>query len=261
MQITSTRNPLVKYVRSLERTREREREGVFLAEGVRLVSEAVATEQQPTLVLYSADRLASSQRGEELMAALPEWASRLYEVSEPVLTAAAPTEHPAGILAVLRKTVPPPLNPSLGFGLILDGLADPGNAGTILRTADAAGAGYAVTLPGSIDLYNPKVVRAGMGAHFRLPLYRDVPFVDLAAALPDVALVALEAAAPASVYTFAWPRHGALVVGSEARGLSPRVANAVRYHVRIPMRNGVESLNAAVAAAIALYSALGSSIE
>jgi TrmH family RNA methyltransferase len=100
-----------------------------------------------------------------------------------------------------------------------------------------------------------------MGAHFRLPIYRAVPIVRLLAELPETSLVALDASAASTVYDYNWPGRTALVIGSEAHGLSPEVAESAAERVRIPMRSGVESLNAAVAASIALYAALGPEIS
>jgi TrmH family RNA methyltransferase len=147
------------------------------------------------------------------------------------------------------------------LGIILDRLADPGNAGTILRTADAAGVGYVVSLPGTVDLFSPKVVRAGMGAHFRVPLYADMSSDDVGSALPNLTWITTDAHSGASIYNYTWPAHAALVIGSEAHGLSAEVESIAHHSIRIPMRPGVESLNAAVAAAITIYSALGPEIE
>jgi RNA methyltransferase, TrmH family len=178
-----------------------------------------------------------------------------------VLAAVSQTETPPGVLAVLRGPEAAPLSTHGGdaFGLVLDRLGDPGNAGSILRTADAAGTGYVVATPDTVDLYAPKVVRAGMGAHFRLPLYQGVSWDELAVALPGTDLVATKPNAGDSVFNFRWPPRAALIVGSEAHGLSAPL-DRVAHWVHIPMRQGVESLNASVAASIAIYAALGSSI-
>ena len=260
--ITSTHNPVVKYVRSLERAQTRKTEGVYLIEGVRLVREALAHRQEATLVLYDPDLLSRSTSGSLLLTELPTWAERSYHVDERVLAAAAQTETPAGVVAVLRRRQPEPLarHAHDRFGLILDRLSDPGNGGTILRTSNAAGVGYVVSLAGSVDLFSPKVVRAGMGAHFRLALYPGVGWDEIGATLPDVTLVGIDARGPESIYGFDWPERTGLVVGSEAHGLSTEAETQVAHRVRIPMRSGVESLNAATAASIVIYAALGPSI-
>lgn len=262
MRLTSTQNPVVKYVRSLGRTSVRREERSYLIEGVRLVSEAIAGDLQATLVLYDPDLLKRSAAGSSILEKLPTWSERSYQVDERVLSAAAQTEHPGGIVAVLPMAAPPPLVAHAGdrFGLILDRLADPGNAGTILRTAAAAGVDYVIATPGSVDLFAPKVVRAGMGAHFRLPLYTDLGLEDIRATIP-VPLIAGVVEGGVSIYDFRWPARAALIIGSEAHGLSPSARADVTYHIRIPMRGGVESLNAAVAASILIYAALGPQIQ
>jgi TrmH family RNA methyltransferase len=259
VRLTSTRNPVVTYVRALHRAPVRCQERAYLAEGVRLVAEAQATSQDALIALYDPELLNRSTAGSLLLQRIPRWAERYYEVAEHVLAAAAQTESPAGVLAVLRVPEPPQLatHAEDHFGLVLDGIADPGNAGTILRTADAAGVGYIVSAPNTVDLYAPKVVRAGMGAHFRLPLYPHVAWDDICRALPNANFVAAEAGTGESVFRYEWPGRSVLVIGSEAHGLSREATAAVSEHIHIPMRPGVESLNASVAASIAIYAALG----
>jgi TrmH family RNA methyltransferase len=263
VRISSPHNQVVKFVGSLDRARERREAGAYLAEGVRLVTEALRSGQTASIVLYNPELLNRSASGSFLVSEIPGWAQSSYEVDHRVLSAAARTESPAGVLAVLRFPEPAPLasHASDPFGLVLDGLSDPGNAGTILRTADAAGAGFVVALSGSVDLFSPKVVRAGMGAHFRLPLYQDVSWIGLDSALPERALVVAEVEGGTDLYSFRWPECASLVVGSEAHGLSPDASSRADHAVHIPMRLGVESLNASVAASIMIYSALGPSLR
>lgn len=263
MRLTSTHNPVVKYVRSLERTSVRREERSYLIEGVRLVSEAIATGHPGSISLYDPALLKRSAAGSLLLDRLPGWAERSYEVDERVLAAAAQTEHPAGVVAVVAIPKPSPLagHAHDRFGIILDRLGDPGNVGTILRTADAAGVGYVITLPDTVDVFSPKVVRAGMGAHFRLPLYVDLSLAEIRQHLPAVSLVASDVTGGADLYAFDWPAWAALIVGSEARGISAEIEDDVSFRVHIPMRSGVESLNAAVAASIIIYTALGPNIK
>lgn len=263
MRITSTQNPTVKFVRSLERARVRREEGLYLAEGVRLVTEAVDTHQPAPLVLYDPDLLTRSQAGSRLLSRLPNWAQTMHEVDARVLAAASQTEHPGGVLAVLRR---PPQNnlaacAAASFGVVLDGIADPGNAGTILRTCAAAAVSYLVATPGSVDLFSPKVVRAAMGAHFRLRLFESVPWDDLRAALRSVTFVGTDVEQGTNLYQFRWPHHVALVTGSEAEGVTPQGRLHCAARVRIPMATGVESLNVSVATAIIIYHALGPTLH
>jgi TrmH family RNA methyltransferase len=261
--ISSPHNPVVKYVRSLERARVRREEKAYIAEGVRLVREALATGQRARIVLYDPALLSRSAAGTELLTSVSGWAERAYEVAERVLSAVAWTESPAGVVAVLALPVQADLSlhEADPFGVLLDGLADPGNAGTILRTADAAGVSYVCALPGTVDLFAPKVVRAGMGAHFRVPLYQDVDWQHVDAALSGVTIVTTSVRAGESVFDARWPERYALVIGSEAHGLSEESRVRAAMQVHIPMREGVESLNASVAASIAIYAARGRQIR
>lgn len=262
-RISSPHNPLIKYVRSLERARVRREEGVYLAEGVRLVGEAMRTGQTASLVLYDPESLGRSEAGSTLAGAIPGWVAQCYEVDARTMRAAAQTETPAGVLAVLALPRQEPLasHRQDRFGLILDRLADPGNAGTILRTADAAGVDYVVTSPESVDLFAPKVVRAGMGAHFRLPLYWGMAWETIASTLAGVEIVVMDVVGGESVFHYRWSRRTALVVGSEAHGLSEEARARASARIHIPMRRGVESLNASVAASIAIYSARGRDLD
>jgi RNA methyltransferase, TrmH family len=260
VRLTSTHNPVIKYVRSLERAAVRRENGVYLAEGARLLREALTTGQTATLVLYDPEILQRTSEGARLLADLVAWAEESYEVDPHALKAAAQTDSPAGALAVLKLPAAPPLDTQqeAGFGVILDSVSDPGNAGTIARTAMAAGADYLVSTANSVDLFAPKVVRAGMGAHFRLPVYVRVSWDEIRRSLGGTTFVAASAHAAHSMYRFEWPVCSALVVGSEAHGLSPEAASTVHVRVRVPMRPGVESLNASIAAGILIYAARSS---
>lgn len=262
-RISSPQNPMVKRLRALERGRERREHGLYVAEGVRLVGEALTTGQAVEAVLYDSAALSRSEAGVALLAALPGWADDVYEADARVLAAAAQTDTPAGIVAALRFPSHAPLQSHRTdrLGIILDRLADPGNAGTIVRTAAAAGAGYVVTTPGSVDLFAPKVVRAGMGAHFRLPLYESIPWDQIDEDLTGVALVVADKEGGTSAFDVTWPPTAALVVGGEAHGLSEEARSRAESTVYIPMHAGVESLNASVAASIIMYLALGPSID
>jgi TrmH family RNA methyltransferase len=174
------------------------------------------------------------------------------------MVAAAQTEAPAGVIAALELPHPEALSTHSGdrLGLILDRVGDPGNLGTMLRTADALGVRYAATLPGTVDLFSPKVVRAGMGAHFRLDLYQHADWDEVRRQLENVCVLAAASKAGELLPDVEWPERIALVIGSEAHGLSKEIEATVNRRVRVPMRAGVESLNAAVAASIIMYAAI-----
>jgi TrmH family RNA methyltransferase len=249
--ITSTTNPKIKFVRALQAKRaDRESEGLFVVEGVRLVEEALQAAAKPDLVLYT------PHPDPRVEAAVQELASRgaqVEAVSPAVLAAASDTQNPQGLLAVVPMPALP-LPAALTLALVLDGLGDPGNLGAILRAASAAGVQAVFLAPGTVDPYNPKVVRAAMGAHFHLPLV-STGWDDLARQLAGLDLWLAEARAGTAYSSVDWRRPSALIIGSEAAGPSTPARRLAANQVHIPMPGPAESLNAAIAAAVILFEA------
>jgi TrmH family RNA methyltransferase len=266
--ITSAENPHVRLARSLLDAAGRRRQGAFLVEGTRLV-EAAASSGTPRLVLHSERYGRSDGRERGLLRQLRGMGVPVRTVAERVLAHATDTVTPQGIVAV----VPIPGGPSGSSGaaqpapsgtapvaadlvLILDAVGDPGNAGTLLRSAAGAGASRVVATRGTVDLYAPKVVRAGAGAHFYVDLATGVAWDDVAAALPPgVQVVVADAGAARAYWDVDWRRPSALVVGSEPHGVSEAARDRADVTVAIPIRD-VESLNAGVAGSVMLFEAL-----
>jgi RNA methyltransferase, TrmH family len=170
------------------------------------------------------------------------------------VAAAADTRQPQGVVAVFAW---PELPPRPGLRLVLDGIQDPGNVGTLLRSAEAAGVGLAICAPGSADPYSPKVLRAAMGAHFSLPLRVDADWEQIADELAACPLVyAAEADASMPYYAADWRQPAALIIGGEARGVSAEGQALASHLISIPMLGRAESLNAGVAGSILLFEAL-----
>ena len=247
--ITSVQNPKIKWVRSLQaNSRLRREEGVFVVEGVRLVEEAFSGGWEARLVLYAADL---SPRGRLVLEGFAGRDVPLEEVSPQVMRAASDTEAPQSLLAVLtQRTLPVPQALNLVF--IPDAVRDPGNLGTMLRTACAAGVQAVFLPPGSVDALAPKVLRAGMGAHFRLPML-SLSWEEIGKTLEPlkVYLAAAGAGAPYWAADFFSPL--ALIIGGEAEGAGPQAQHLADASVHIPMPGGGESLNAAAAGAVLLY--------
>jgi TrmH family RNA methyltransferase len=246
-------------IRDLRRRRGRERRGLALAEGVRLVEEAVTAGMSIRGAAVS-PVLESTTRGKTLKAALEKRGIRLEEVTDSDLDALADTEHPQGVLAVIepRRWTLDDIRVVPGVTvLVLDGVQDPGNVGTMLRTALGFGATGVVALKGTADLTNPKVIRAGMGASFRLPSVAAAPDVFVAWAHLQRAQIWVADAGGENVDQLsrrsAERPPVALVVGNEGAGASPQLRMAADRRIAIPLAPGVESLNAAVAAGILLY--------
>ena len=249
--ITSTANDSVKYVRKLQnQKRVRHDDQRLVLEGVRLVEEVVRASLVPTLVFYT-ETLADEGRGKALLVTLRALGAPCTVVSASVMAHCSDTVTPQGILAVIPFPEPPPPYPAT-FVLIADRLRDPGNLGTLLRTALAAGVERVLLAPGTVDFSNPKVVRSAMGAHLWLPIH-DADWDAIAEAVAGCQ-VWLAAAGGAIRYTEVdWTRPVALVVGSEAHGAGDRARSLAHGRVSIPIRPVVESLNAAVAATVILF--------
>jgi TrmH family RNA methyltransferase len=251
--ITSVHNPKVQAIRKLQtQSRTRREEGKFVIEGVRLAEEALGSSWQVQEVWFT-DQL--DERGKPVLDGFAARGVPVEQVAQPVMKAVSETETPQGILVVLRlQTLPIPQNPN--FILVLDGVRDPGNLGTILRTAAAAGVQAVLLAPGCADAFAPKVIRSGMGAHFRLPIlhpgWEDIhrilktPGRNLRVYLAD--------STGGSAYTqvdFKSPM--ALIVGGEAGGSGSDAALLADEKVHIPMPGGSESLNVGIAASILIF--------
>lgn len=249
--ITSAHNPKIQLVRALlARRQEREQTGAFVVEGVRLCEEAAAAGWAPKLVLHAAGL---SARGQALLPAFQAQGAEVEEVPASLLESVAGTQTPQGILAVL-PIQPLPIPPEIDFLLVADRISDPGNLGTLLRTAAAAGTGAVALAPGTVDAFAPKVVRAGMGAHFRLPV-RILSWEEIAALCQEMKLKVYVAEAEQGIPAWSLDLRQplALVVGGEAEGAGPEALDLADGLVTIPMPGKSESLNAAVAAGILLF--------
>lgn len=249
--ITSSTNPKVKYVRRLQTDRRfRAREKAFIVEGTRWLTELVERAHLPEIVLYTEDwhNTADNRR------ILQQLNAPAQLVSDQIMADMSDTETPPGILAVV-PIQPRPLPDQPSLLLILDRIRNPGNLGTMLRTAGAAGAEAVILGPGCVDAYNPKVIRGGMGAHLRLPIHQ----MKWAALTPLVAnmKVWLAAAKGETEYTAVnWRQPSALIIGSEASGASQKARQMADGRLFIPMHADTESLNAAIAAGIILFEAV-----
>ena len=259
---------LLTLARDLRRRKARERHGLFVTEGVRAVEELVDSGLVVRGVL-AAPQLDATPRGAALHDALVDRALPLVEVTDAELASAADTDSPQGVLAVAEQPRHA-LDDLLGRGepaatrlLVLDALQDPGNAGTLLRTAAALGATATVALPGTVDLWSAKVVRSAMGAHFRHPTLSST--WDTLGRFLDRQRVELWAADGAGepLDEAAGRLSGALavVVGTEGGGLSEEARARADRLVAIPIAPAVESLNAAVAGAILLYAVRPASLR
>jgi TrmH family RNA methyltransferase len=218
-----------------------------------LVGEALKAGVVPVLAFFTLD-LSSSQQGRELLSVVEDVSGECFVVTDKIMRALSDTVSPQGILAVLPFVeLPFPENPWLV--LVVDRVRDPGNLGTILRSADAAGAGQVILTPATVDVYSPKVVRGAMGAHFYLPIATGVSWSAMAEALKDRQILLAEARGEKLYYEVDWTKPSALIVGSEAEGASQEAERLATERIVIPMQGKAESLNVAVAAGVILFEA------
>jgi len=246
-------------IRDLHRRRGRERRGLALAEGIRLVEEALATAITIRGAAVS-PALETTIRGKGLKAALLEKRVRVEEVSDQELDELTDTEHPQGIVAVIEPKEWTLADIRLlpgGTILVLDGVQDPGNVGTMLRTALGLGAAGLVALKGTADLTNPKVIRGGMGASFRLPAVPATPEEVVAWARlhrGQIWVADVNGESPGRLPQRTPQRPPVLlVVGNEGAGVGPIMSAAADRRIGISLAPGAESLNVAVAAGILLH--------
>lgn len=239
--ITSLKNPKVAAWKALKDRKGRRESGCFLVEGRKMVEEALASAFDVETVLV--------QEGMELPDGLT---MPVYELPAHVLAAVCDTKTPQGIAAVVRMKEQSALGKHI---VVLDGVQDPGNVGTIIRTADAAGLDGVLLSTQCADVFSPKVLRATMGSIFRMNLrttddlpgaltkLREKGYSILSSQLDGTPFYEREKVA----------EQFALIIGNEGNGVSEQVQQTATHRVRLPMRGGAESLNAAIAAAIMMY--------
>jgi len=247
---------LLTLARDLRRRRVRERQGLFVVEGVRAVEELLRSPLRIEGALVG-PQLAGAQRGLALIETLASSRAHVTEVSERDFSSAAETESPQGVLAIAE--IPGFSLEAIGVGerlrlLVLDGVQDPGNAGTILRTAAALGVAATLALPGTVDLWNAKVVRSAMGAQFHHPAFAvGWEALDAFGSRHHVEFWGADAQGDALGRTPVAPDRLALIVGNEGAGLTIEARARTGRLVSLPMSSMVESINVAVATGILLY--------
>ena len=257
--ITSTHNPKLKLIRALQgRAKERRDAGAFVAEGVRLVEEAVISNWGFRFALYDESL---NERGRSQVEGLRSRGVDVEEVSTSLMKSLSETETPQGILAVLEFSQLPTLAPGASAGvpnycdfiLILDTIRDPGNLGTLLRTAAAAGVQAVLLPPETTDAFAPKVVRSGMGAHFRLPIH-SMNWEEISQVIKLAGLqVFIADMNGKSCWETDLRQPIALVIGGEADGASESARKLASQKISIPMSGKIESLNAGVAGSILMF--------
>lgn len=240
--ITSPQNSRVKLIRALnEKARTRRKEGKIVLEGARLVRDALTQGHTPEFIFYTEDT------------PLPDGRFEAESVSPEIMRHISDTQQPQGIIGVFplpKMALPQPAQRVL----ILDAIRDPGNLGTILRAAAASGTQAVLLSPDCVDAYNPKVLRAGMGAHFRIPL-AAMDWAEIAAYCASLPVYLADSTGDLRYDQVNWRADWGLIIGGEAHGAGEQAAAMAQSRIYIPMHAETESLNAAMAASAILFEA------
>jgi TrmH family RNA methyltransferase len=246
--ITSSQNAKIKLVRALlGRAKERREANAFVVEGVRLVEEAINSKWELQFALYDESL---SERGISQVEGLRSLGVDVEMVSENLMKSLSETETPQGLLAVVTlKQLPVTNRPN--FLLIPDQIRDPGNLGTLLRSAAATGVQAVILPPETTDPFAPKVVRSGMGAHFRLPM-QSMSWEQIAARTKDMQIYVADMDGK-SCWEIDLRQPLAVIVGGEAEGASEQARKLATGNISIPMAGNVESLNAGVAGSVLMF--------
>ncbi len=250
-EISSRANPVVKRLHALATSaRARRDAGQTLLDGPHLVQAALEAGWPMREVVVSEQGLARAEIS-DLVARLP-WLPAL-RLPDPLFAHVSPVETPSGILAVVDLPAAPPAGPLTDSVLVLDGVQDAGNLGTILRSAAAAGVRDVLLTPGCAQAWSPRALRAGMGGQFRLRIQEHADVAQRLAHYPGLILATALDDAARSLYALDLRGPVAWLFGAEGRGLSPEIAALANARVAIPMPGALESLNVAAAAAVCLF--------
>lgn len=246
--ITSTQNPRIKLAHSLQsRARARRKEGKIVLEGLRLLADAWQSGVLPLFVLHSPGA------EPELVAEMAAAGVEVLAVDPAVMAHVTDTNTPQGLVGVY-ETPRPAFPHDAARVLVLDAVQDPGNVGTLIRSGAGAGLDALLLAPGCADPYNPKVLRSGMGAHFRLPVM-EMNWPQIRGALAGSAVYLADGAATTAYDAVDWRGRWALMIGSEGHGAGDEARALMTRPIMIPMARATESLNAAVAGAVILFEA------
>ncbi len=256
--ITSLANPTVKAVRALHMRKAREESGRFLAEGLKIVTEAVELGHAPRVLLYGAEAAAHPLL-RRAIAAAESAGGETIEVSRDILAKISRRDNPQTVLAVFDQAFAPleSLEPaSAACWVALEAVRDPGNLGTIVRTADAAGCGGVILVGDCCDPYSVEAVRATMGSVFAVKIAqaKAAEFVAWRRSWPG-SVVGTLLTATTDFRATSYARPSLVVMGNEQAGLTPELAALCDVAVKIPMRGRADSLNLAVATGIMIYAA------
>jgi TrmH family RNA methyltransferase len=254
--ITSRSNPQVKLIRKLRNRKDRHELGLYFSEGLRIVTEAI-TQKQPIEFIIASPELLISEHGKKVLAVARNAGLEILEVSKDVFEDISNKDGPQGLATVIRITHSNITRINIQPGdlwLALDSIQDPGNLGTILRTMDAVGGAGVILLDHCTDVFDPKVVRASMGALFTVPVFNtELQEFTTWAVKQGIPIYGADGDADIEYTQVGFHRPLILLMGSEKQGLQARYLNLCAQVIKIPMIGKMDSLNLSAASAIILY--------
>lgn len=256
IEITSINNPLVKEIKTLYRKKGRIKNKAFIIEGIKMIEEAIDNSYPVKNIIYT-DQFLKTKDGENFFERIKDLDNTIY-VPNNIFKEISDTENPQGILGIAKleyENLNEIYKKERPFLLFLDEVQDPGNMGTIIRTADAFNADGIIITEGCVDPYNPKVVRATMGSIFRVPLYYISDGIHELKNLKDMNIRVYSTALTGSIpiYETDFQKGFVLIIGNESNGVRKEIFSLSDKLIKIPMPGKAESLNAGVAASIIMY--------
>lgn len=257
LEITSPANNNIKHVKSLHKRKYREAYDEFLIEGLRIIEHALDNNAEFKAVYYD-EGISSNERSNKLFQRICSKNIDLYKVNTKIFKNISTTDNSQGILGVIKRkhySLKDIIKKDDFFLIILDRLQDPGNVGTIIRTADAAGVDGIIVLKGTVDIFNSKTIRSTMGSIFTLPIVHVGDAGDLIDTLKlhDSDIISTSLEADSYHFQVDYGKKNAIIIGNEGNGISDELVKRSNIKVKIPMSGNAESLNASIASGIIIY--------
>lgn len=262
--ISSNKNPIIKNAKSLKNKKHREAKNMYFIEGIRFVEEALKEHVKIDKIFVS-EKLEYINGGKEILKTIDGMKNEYFILSHKLFKEISDTDNPQGILAQIemkKYSLDDMINKD-NFFVVLDSIQDPGNMGTIIRTADAAGATGLILSGGCVDVYNPKVLRSTMGSIFHIPIYnsddilKDLNYIKE----KKIILCAAHLEGKTAYYNLDHASDIAVIIGNEAKGISDDIKDISNILVKIPMLGRAESLNASVAAGLLMFEIMKKRIQ
>lgn len=259
VEVSSSKNPIIKEIKSLYRKKDRWENKLFIMEGIKIIEEAILNNMKLKFIIYT-NKLLLSEEGNIFLNKIKDQ-NNVVNVTDNIFKEISDTDNPQGVLAVGSFILNPfrdLIEDSKSSLVFLDNLQDPGNMGTIIRSADAFKLDGIILGEGCVDPYNPKVIRATMGSIFRVPLYfiKDnmKSLLELKKCNYNIYSTSLEGSIPN--YEANYNEKFVIIIGNESKGVDSNIINISDLLIKIPMPGEAESLNAGVAASIVMYEAM-----